>query len=337
VAGGGTGAVTLTGLLTGNGTSAVTATAITQYNVITGGASNAPNSVAPSATSGVPVISQGSSSQPIFGTALVAGGGTGATTFNTNGAMISGTSGTAALAAVALASQQFLVGNTSAAPTAKTLSVVIQTFTSSGTYTPTTGMVYCITEAVGSGGGGGGSANSTTSFICAGGGGGGGGYARKISTAAAIGASQTVTIGNAGAAGTAGNNPGGNGADCSLGSICIAKGGTGGNGCAGASGTAAGGAGGVAGTGDFTFPGQAGSASASVGNATATLLTPPGGNSFFGFGGNSLLVQVANVTGSAGSLYGGGGGGGSSWNAGGTQAGAIGAKGIVIVTEFVLA
>jgi len=51
-----------TGLLSGNGT-AITGTAITQYNVITGGASNAPNSVAPSATSGVPLISQGSSSQ----------------------------------------------------------------------------------------------------------------------------------------------------------------------------------------------------------------------------------------------------------------------------------
>ncbi len=68
VAAGGTGASTLTGLVTGNGTSAITATAITQYNVITGGASNAPNSVAPSATTGQPLISQGSSAQPIFST-----------------------------------------------------------------------------------------------------------------------------------------------------------------------------------------------------------------------------------------------------------------------------
>ncbi len=79
VAGGGTGAVTLTGLLTGNGTSAITATAITQYNVITGGASNAPNSVAPGNT-GIPLISQGAAAQPIFGTATVPGGGTGAVT-----------------------------------------------------------------------------------------------------------------------------------------------------------------------------------------------------------------------------------------------------------------
>lgn len=52
----------------------------TQYNILTGGASNTVNSVAPSSTSGVPVISQGSSSQPVFGTAAVAGGGTGSTT-----------------------------------------------------------------------------------------------------------------------------------------------------------------------------------------------------------------------------------------------------------------
>ncbi len=98
VAGGGTGAVTLTGLLTGNGTSAVTATAITQYNVITGGATNAPNSVAPSATSGVPLISQGASSQPIFGTAVVAGGGTGVATMTTAYAPVcAGTTATGAL------------------------------------------------------------------------------------------------------------------------------------------------------------------------------------------------------------------------------------------------
>lgn len=43
---------------------------ITQYNVQTGGASNLLNNVAPSATSGVPVISQGAAAQPVFGTAV---------------------------------------------------------------------------------------------------------------------------------------------------------------------------------------------------------------------------------------------------------------------------
>ena len=39
--------------------------------------------------------------------------------------------------------------------------VVVQTFTSSGTYTPTSGMLYAIIECVGGGGGAGGCANST--------------------------------------------------------------------------------------------------------------------------------------------------------------------------------
>jgi len=110
---------TQTGLLTGNGTS-ITGTAITQYNVITAGASNLPNSVPPSATSGVPLVSQGAAAQPIFGTAVVAGGGTGSTSFNTNGVVISGTSSTAALTSLSLTSGQVVIGGTST-PAAATL------------------------------------------------------------------------------------------------------------------------------------------------------------------------------------------------------------------------
>jgi len=46
VANGGTGASTLTGVLTGNGTSAITANAVTEYGVLIGGASNAVASTA---------------------------------------------------------------------------------------------------------------------------------------------------------------------------------------------------------------------------------------------------------------------------------------------------
>lgn len=66
----------------------------TQYNVQTGGASGTLNNVAPSATSGVPVISQGSSSQPVFGTAVVGGGGTGITTATAYGVLTAGTTST---------------------------------------------------------------------------------------------------------------------------------------------------------------------------------------------------------------------------------------------------
>lgn len=53
---------------------------ITQHDVLVGAASNLITSVAPSATSGVPLISQGAAADPAFGTAVVAGGGTGAVT-----------------------------------------------------------------------------------------------------------------------------------------------------------------------------------------------------------------------------------------------------------------
>jgi len=50
VAHGGTGATTLTGVLTGNGTSAVTANAVTQHGVLLGGATNAVSSLGVAAT-----------------------------------------------------------------------------------------------------------------------------------------------------------------------------------------------------------------------------------------------------------------------------------------------
>lgn len=91
---GGTGAQTLTGVLTGNGTSAITANVVTQYGTIIAGASNAVSSIAPSATTGIPYISQGSAANPAFGTAVVAGGGTGETTFTAYSIIAAGTTAT---------------------------------------------------------------------------------------------------------------------------------------------------------------------------------------------------------------------------------------------------
>lgn len=113
VSNGGTGAATLTGVLIGNGTSAVTGNAVTQYNTLIGGASNAISSVAPSATSGVPLISQGSSSNPAYGTALVAGGGTGVTSFTAYAVICGGTTSTGVLQSIASvgSSGQILTSN----------------------------------------------------------------------------------------------------------------------------------------------------------------------------------------------------------------------------------
>ena len=67
VPGGGTGAATLTGILTGNGTSAFTASAVSQYYTLTAGASNAVVGVAPG-SSGQVLTSNGGSSAPSFQT-----------------------------------------------------------------------------------------------------------------------------------------------------------------------------------------------------------------------------------------------------------------------------
>lgn len=106
---GGTGSSTLTGVLVGNGTSPVTASSVTQYNVQVGGASNALVSVAPSATSGVALVSQGSSANPAFGTVVVAGGGTGATTLT---GVLTG-NGTSAVTANAVTQYTVLLGDAS--------------------------------------------------------------------------------------------------------------------------------------------------------------------------------------------------------------------------------
>jgi len=147
---GGTGASTITGVLVGNGTSAVTATPITQYYLITGGSSNAPNSVAPSATSGVPVISQGSSSQPVFGTAVVAGGGTGISTTTAYAPICAGTSSTGAFqqATTGFSTSGFVLTSTGSSSLPTWQAGVTST---TGTFTPaiafggsSTGITYSV-------------------------------------------------------------------------------------------------------------------------------------------------------------------------------------------------
>ncbi len=123
VAGGGTGAVTLTGVLIGNGTSAVTASTITQYGTVVAGASNTVSSIAPSATSGIPYISQGASANPTFGTAVVGGGGTGNTTFTAYSVIAAGTTATGAfqnVSGVGTAGQVLSSNGASALPTWQT-------------------------------------------------------------------------------------------------------------------------------------------------------------------------------------------------------------------------
>lgn len=205
-----------------------------------------------------------------------------------------------------------------------------QIFTASGTYTPSSGMQYAIIECVGSGASGGGVASSSSQG--AGGGGGGGSYSRAYVTAAQVGASQTVTVGAAGAAPSAGNNNGNDGADVSVGTLCVGKGGSKGSGAAANTG-AAGGAGGVAGTGDVTVPGEAGANGVTASITTDITPVSRGGSAGMQFGAGGK-ASFPPATGADGSLYGGGGAGGADTGSGGNKAGGAGAKGIVIITEF---
>lgn len=216
--------------------------------------------------------------------------------------------------------------------------VNVQVFTSSGTYTPTSGMVYCIIECVGGGGGGGSAVIASVGYSFHGGGGGGGGYSRKRATAADIGASKTVTIGAGGGGGSgSGLNNGAAGGDTSVDTLCVGKGGSGGQyGSIGQ--LAVGGAGGVAGTGDVTATGGAGQAGVYVtsGGANNILMGGQGGNSALGAGGKAVLANSAAAAGNDGTGYGGGGAGaGANNSASASASGGDGANGIVIVTEFV--
>lgn len=71
-----------------------------QYNLIVGTGSAYTN-IAPSATSGVPLISQGAASNPAYGTAVVAGGGTGVVSNTAYAVLCGGTTSTGPIQSVA--------------------------------------------------------------------------------------------------------------------------------------------------------------------------------------------------------------------------------------------
>lgn len=211
--------------------------------------------------------------------------------------------------------------------------VAIQKFITSGTYTPTAGMKYCIIEAVGGGGGGGG-ATAASGQAFSGGGGGAGSYSRALKTATQVGASQSVTIGafGSGASGAVNGNAGG---DTTVGALCIAKAGQGGGvGNVGTVGAA--GAGGIAGTGDIASagaPGIGGLYSTTSGVTQGSFAA--GGSSIYGGGAPPANITGAVNNGIAAGPYGSGGSGGISNTTASASNGGNGSAGIVIITEYI--
>src|SRR5215831_1575376 len=90
----GTGSITTVGSAH---TTTVQLTGLTAHNVLLGEGTATVGLVAPSATSGIPLISQGAAADPVFGTAVVAGGGTGDTSFTAFSVICGGTTSTGAL------------------------------------------------------------------------------------------------------------------------------------------------------------------------------------------------------------------------------------------------
>jgi hypothetical protein len=205
-----------------------------------------------------------------------------------------------------------------------------QIFATSGTYTPSAGMLFCLIECVGGGGGGGGITGPGASAAEGAAGGGYGGYSRTLASAATIGASKTVTIGAAGSAGVTAGGTGGSGGDTSVGAICIGKGAAGGGGA----GLSAGAAGGVAGTGDLTIPGANGECGKYFHVGGVNPFSGAGANGRFGAGGLPVCGNGSAVTGNAGTGYGAGGSGASAQGTAATAAGGAGTPGVVFIIEY---
>ncbi len=215
----------------------------------------------------------------------------------------------------------------------------VQTFTASGTYTPSPGLVNAVIEVVGGGGGGGGCSAATSSLIACGGGGGGGGYAQKSVNAATIGASQIISIGAGGIAGTPSVN-GGTGGTTSFGSIVSATGGSG-----GVSATAAatiiqtqGGNSGIGVSGDVNIVGGGGRDG--IGHLFTTgffCVGGSGGSSYYGATKCNTGTGGTGLDGKIGNFYGGGATGAYNYASGSSIArnGGAGASGLVVITEFI--
>lgn len=275
-------------------------------------------------------------------------GGTGDISFIPYSVVCGGTASTNPLQSVASlgTSGQFLTsqGNGSlphwTSGTSTSFTVNVQKFTTSGLYTPTVNMKYCIVECLGGGGGGGAAIAVSLNSSC-GGGGGASGYGKSVFSAATIGVSQTVTIGAGGAGGTSMAGPGSAGGTTNFGALITVTGGDGGASYNGAEvvGTAGGGGGSSTGS-DTNVEGTAGSAGFCFYFTDAGINVGVGGqgaSSIYGVGGQSVVINSssAQAAGISAQGYGSGGGGAAGGINGGSVSGGSGSPGYVIITEFI--
>jgi hypothetical protein len=192
----------------------------------------------------------------------------------------------------------------------------MQIFTSSGTFTPPSGVTNFLVECWGAGAGGYGVASGLTSNT----GGGGGAYCQSVLE---ITGATVVTIGAAGTGGASGGaNAGTNGGNTTFGSL-TAGGGQG----SGAGGTATG--------GTLNIPGGNGTigwTGFTTNTTTRGGMGGMGGASFGGAGATSPVVFSSSAAGNNATFYGAGGSGATSGTGGAGQPGGNGMGGLVVIT-----
>ncbi|WMT13342.1 glycine-rich domain-containing protein [Serratia fonticola] len=203
----------------------------------------------------------------------------------------------------------------------------IQTFNTSGIYTPSQGTKFIVVEVQGAGGGSGGVPETGVSSVAASGGGGAGAYAKSMINSNFSGV--TVTIGAGGLAGASGGGPGGNGGSSSFGSLIICPGGSGGL---------------TTGFSAVPFPTSRGgsieTAAPTGGNIISAKGKPGGGTTIInetvgtlGFGAASVYSGGGNGGGETGA-YGSGACGVSNFSSHPATSGFAGGAGVVIVWEY---
>lgn len=216
----------------------------------------------------------------------------------------------------------------------------VQTFTASGTYTPTDGTKFVIAEVLGGGGGGGSNAATPSSGAAAGAGGASGAYAVCKHTPTGP-VSVVIGAGGAGGVSTASGADGSSGGTSSYG-LVSAPGGRGGpKGVAfnnfPTGGNVAAGSAGVTGSVIVGTPGTSGSYGILYSDSNAT--GGGGSNSIYGAGGIAITINAGGSGTSQGadaSGYGSGGGGAVSVHTAtaASSRGGNGRPGIVIIWEY---
>lgn len=206
----------------------------------------------------------------------------------------------------------------------------VQTFTSSGTYTPTLNTTKVVVEVQGGGGSGGSCAATASTTASAASGGGAGAYGKGVFTTGFTGVS--VTVGGGGAPAAAGANNGNAGGASSFGTLLVAPGGGFGLGGPATTGPALRGTGAGSGlpTGANIIGGAGTLGELGIVLNTTMINGGQGGPSHFGAGAN----PTGNGAGFAGISPGAGGAGASSAANNSARAGGAGAPGVVIVYEY---